>query len=263
MKTCEEMTRVVLARAKEKKVRQNRVRRGILCAVAGLCVVALAALGGAEFWNFRTDTPPVIGSEGIYPADSLKPRITLLYSTTEGKAEESMIAGVQVPQAFIRVRDISGMSDEEVVRARNEESQYAKEFKEGAWRSGRLMFGSERTLISLVQVGGLYVIPENYEQVADYSVETTEFGSAAIHPNPVKITGTDEICTGIEVFWRISDSLRDKIDRNPSMDLTQIKDTVRVTVNFKDGSSEIVTIDMVIDDEGNIYAIYGDTKIEM
>ena len=263
MKTSEEMTKAVLMRVKVENSRRSRMRNGVLCTATGLCMAALALFGGVKLLNFWADTPPVLESEVTLPPVLQEPRIMLLHSTTVGKAEESMIAGVQVPQAFIRVRDITGMNADEVARACAEEEQYAKEFRVSSWYSGRMMFGGKRTLITIAHVGGLYVIPVDYEQVVDYSVETTKIGSAIIHRNPVKINGSDEVRTGLEVCWRFSDWMIDEIDQDPSMDLTEFRDTITVTVNFLDGSTEIVTIDMVIDNDGNLYAVYVATEIQM
>lgn len=58
----------------------------------------------------------------------------------------------------------------------------------------------------------------------------------------------------MRIHWRHSAEMDEAIDKNPDMPLSTFKDTVTFTVNYKDGTSAIGTVDIAFGNDGNMTA---------
>lgn len=62
-----------------------------------------------------------------------------------------------------------------------------------------------------------------------------------------------EVNVGYILYWEISDELYSTIGNNPSFDLSQIKDIITFTVEFKDGTVKTASIDLYFDSDGYMH----------
>ena len=230
---------------------------------AVLCLILSAGI----FFGEKVET---VGTEQTVSHKNQVSRLKIVYA---GNTEEKeMVEDVVVPLDFlIRVRDIRRVyTDEERKKIMAEEAAINKELLASAsgpqGEKGSTRWGSENSIVSLVQNEFLYLAVSDYEQVEDMSVETTEAGGATVVPYPYEVKAPDgsvtTIKTGIHINWTLSDGTINRIDENPDMPLSEICDTVVVTVKFRDGITEQVVIDLTVDDAGQIYVTHRETAIK-
>lgn len=253
MKSNEEMVNSVLNRAKVERARQNCVRRTAISAAACFCIIAVAALGIARLWLPQVDLPPVLATE-----TTGKSRLSVF--TVNAAEYKTMIEGVEIPQGFIRVRDISENTDLEKVFIRREMLAEGETLGEDVYVRTMTWRESEDTIIVVAFAERLMVIPEDIEQIVDCSAVAQVGDNYGCYINPGKDMETGEIYRGIEVRWFPSTEFFDKLLKNPETKLSELEDTIVVTVKFADGSQESVAVDVNADDEGKIYMTYRDTK---
>ena len=55
------------------------------------------------------------------------------------------------------------------------------------------------------------------------------------------------------VFWSLSTDLEQKLIVNPNMPISEISDTITITVNYSNGAQQTLIIDVTVDDDGQIY----------
>ncbi len=262
MKTYEEMTRSVLEKGEKCRARRKKKWMYGASLAAMLCLI----LSAGFLYGGKNETLPTEQTIDLKQGVS---RLQVFYA---GNAEQKeMVEDVEAPLDFlIRVRDIRKVRNAE---RRAEIMEEEKQINQKAVASatgpqgekGSTCWGSENSIVSLVQNEFLYIAVSDFAQVLDMSVETTEAGCATVVPYPYEKIGPDgsvrEIDTGIHINWSLSDTTINRIDENPDMRLSAICDTVTVTVDFKDGTSETVVIDLTVDDAGQIHVTHKDTTI--
>lgn len=261
MKTYKEMTESVVMKAKAEQKRRSRTV-GIIASAAVvvcfICTVAVALQGQM--------------TDGTAKAGTLREsRLVLMCAAAEFEQEEALVEGVITPLKYlVRVRDIRGVVLEaERAEIDREEAAINKELlsaQSGAQgEKGSTRWGSKNTIVSLVQNEFLYIMVADYEQVLDMSVKTTDAGCATVVPYPYERTDENgavtKVDTGIHINWSLSDATINRIDADPDMKLSEISDTVTVTVNFKDGTTETVKIELTADDEGHIHVTHKGTVV--
>ena len=247
MKSYEEMTRCILSRVEEEKKMEKKRRKIVGTAAICVCSVALAVLMGVRL---PINIPEATPENTTAVISSQTSGITLLHATGNGDAQQKLIKDVVVPFSLkIRVRDVRGQDRAKVLE---EEKAYAKAAQEVS-RTENCMeqYISEAAIITLVSDGHFCLIMEDYSQVQDVFITTTQTGLATFGP----YTRSGEGESGVMVFWTLSDETIGQIEKNPALKLSEIQDTVTVTLEFKDGSTESAVIDMTVDDEGQVYAV--------
>ena len=250
MKSYEEMTRSVLYRAQEEIKEQKR--RSIKCAVltAGICLAVLAVFAGSML------------RKPSGAAEPWKPRVSMLCVTASASPQrQPMMKGEQIPiGAQMLVHDIEGLSSQEVLRLRIADQEYAKQMFEG--RKQELTWGpdwattgwsSEKTMVTTIFAGSFMLAVEDYQQVKNVSVTTTEMGYTSQHGTDLYDT-TQKDAVGFT--WSLSQAGLKMLEEDPQMPLSQIKDTVTVTVEFTDGTKEVAVVDISVDDAGLIYGTF-------
>jgi len=253
MKSYEEMTDAVLMRARAEKAAQKRRYRKIVAAAVCVCFAGLMVFAGAKAGGHHG------GEEGRTPRVSV-------FCVTANAAEQpqQMLKGGTVPyNAVLRVRDITGLGDQEVLRLLSAEKEYANQIaggdpeKHGKFNWSVTSWKTDKTLVTTFFAGNFYLTVDDYKQVRDVSVTTTQTGSASLY-------GTDyydaSLPDGVGITWSLSGEGVDMIEKDPEMKLSQITDTVTVTVEFIDGVKEIVVIDITVDDAGQIYGTFQGTN---
>ena len=256
MKSYEEMTEMVLLRARAQKAAQKRRRSKALIATACACGIALAVFAAAKINQ---------------PADGEKnrtSRISLFCVTANAAAQrQPMLKGERVPyHAVIHVRDIRGFDAWELLEQRQADLEYA-EYMPGQdqdrlpggpdWCASSII--TDETMITTIFVGSFYMEVDDYNQIKDVSTTTTEIGWTAEHLTNYYDASLKD---GIGITWSLSGFGLDMIEKNPEMKLSELKDTITVTVEFVDGSKETAVIDITVDDDGQIYGTFVGSNIE-
>lgn len=250
MKSYEEMTEMVLQRARVQKAAQKRRRSKALIATACACCISLMAFAAARINQ---------------PADGEKnrtSRLSLFCVTANAAAQrQPMMKGEQIPiGARLFVHDIEGLSNWEVLQLRIADQEYAKQMFEA--RKEELSWGpdwattcwsSERTMVTTVFAGSFMLAVEDYQQVKNVSVTTTEIGYTSQHGTDLYDT-TQKDAVGFT--WSLSQAGLKMLEKDPRMPLSGIKDTVTVTVEFTDGTKEVAVVDISLDDDGRIYGTF-------
>lgn len=244
MKTYEEMASAVLTRAKAKRLQRRRRVLAAFSAAAVVCLILTAVLLLERDGKGSTAT---------------QPRLVLLCEAAEHNEPEPLSAGMVKPlKLLIRVRDLRG-----ITRYRDVVDILAQEaaFREAIWNEEEdknsdnqyIRWQDENVMVSLLYQGFLYLKVEDYDQIQDVSVYTTESGAATVSRYIHNETWSGGPEKGIGINWVLSDVTVDAISKNPEMKLSDIRDTIRIKVQYKDGTEEIAVIELTVDDEGQIF----------
>lgn len=245
MKSYEEMTASVLVRAqKEKQIR--RKRKGVaLATIVGLCCVCLSVI--SIQW---LQAPAGQTSEQTMRR---QPRIGFVVrcSAAEAKPAE-LIKDVITPcEMLLRVRDVTGMDERERHAVRSEEKASAKEILAN-WDENKsfTQWGSDTAVVSLFCVGDLGLVINDYNDVESKYITATEMGLTSLG-----YVDTYEGDDKISIFLGLSGKAIQMIEEDPGIALSTFSYTLTVTVKFKDGTTETAVIDMIVDDDGYVYAV--------
>ena len=296
MKTSEEMARSVIERARAQKAARNRRIVTLTAAFVCVCGLGLTALtmnkesdpGPAALQVQSTTHPTASGSDvTTKPADNdtivtppTNARVTLLCARTDLKEPVSMPAEVKMPYLEVRVRDLAGLTKDERDAAYEAEKKYAAD-KVGDARSYNWFVSTrEDGLVSNISAGKFLLHLENFREAQSIRITTGEIGEFwQIPPLVDEETGLEvpgeyyldeqkimdkysaDIPGGISMVWVLTQDKISDLCLNPSTPLSTLQDTITMTVNFKDGTQQILVIDLVFDDSGTVYAIYrGETE---
>ena len=131
---------------------------------------------------------------------------------------------------------------------------------DGALVSTRTMRESDDVMVMVAFAERLMVIPENMDEVVEYSAVSQSSDNCWCNINPGKDKETGELYRGIEVNWYPPTTFFDLLLENTEIKLSELQDTIVVSVQFADGDTETVTVDVNADDDGNIYMIYRGAK---
>lgn len=247
MKSYEEMTNAVLLRANMQKEAQKRRHRNRIAVIACVCFLGLAVWAGALLKQSST---------GGEIRDS---RISVFCVTANASSQQQMLKGEKVPYyAVVSIRNIEGVGADELEQMRIADKEYARQLVDLPLEDPTLTWSmtvrtTETTMVSTVFAGNFFLTFSDYEQVRDVSVTTTEIGYTSLH-------GVDYYAQtekdGIGITWALSEAGVDMIEKNPDMKLSELNDTITVTVEFNDGSTETAVIAITVDDDGQIYGTF-------
>lgn len=260
MKTYEQMTDSVMEKVRVcRAARQKRNRRiGITLVTCLSCFVLMFAA-----FNWLQPEPQPKTHTTV--PDS--PRIIFLSANASGSHKQVMIKNVVTPyQGVLRVKDLRKLPEEEHPEVLlSERNAVRQQLHPEVNDTSLTQFGGYTTIITLGFDGRFYLTVSDFSQIEDMSVRTTENGVATISPQGFKTVTSDMIeaarsATGLGIWWSLSDSMVQKLEKDPTMDLTQIKDTVTVTVKFKDGTTDEAAIDVTVGEDGKIYYCYQGTE---
>ena len=250
MKSYEEMTRSVLYRAEEERKARKRRSIKLTALAAGICLAALAVFAGNML------------QEPDGTAEPWKPRVSM-FCVTAGASEQRqvMMKGEQTPVgAQLFVRDIEGLSSQELLNLRIADEEHAKQMlahgnEELSWGPNwaTTAWCSEKTMVTTVFAGSFTLSVEDYSQIKDVSISTTEIGYTSQYGTDLYDTSKKD---GVGFTWCLSQAGFKMLEEEPQMPLSQLKDTVTVTVEFADGTKEVAVVDISVDDEGLIYGTF-------
>lgn len=259
MKTYHEMTESVLQRAQAEAVAQKRRRRNsIAITTSGVCLVLLLTILGVGLKQTPAVVPTLPSEMLMNPADTTgtsKPdeqqvavKVTYLTNVEDQVSQELMSANVSMPlSAMIRVRDTRGLSEEEFYKAREEEIALAEEMRVSelgamtVWEYG----GAVTTIVSN---GFLTLDFSDFTAVKCINIETTDMGTVNKGGRP---NGTGSRL--VDLDWSISSELAFAIENDPTIPLESIRDTVTITINYADETTETLIFDITVNEEGQIF----------
>lgn len=255
MKTYEEMTKMVLLRAKAQKAVQKRRCGKVLAAAACVCCIALAVFAAAKI---------NLSPEGEKSGAS---RLSVFCITANAAAQrQQMLKGEKVPyHAVIRVRDVKGVSDLELVELRIADREYAQQIARqnpdelsGGPDWSTTSWITDKVMITTIFAGSFWIEVDDYSEVRDVSVTTTEIGWVAQH---LADYYDESLKDGIGITWSLSEAGVDMIENDPEMKLSELNDTVTVAVEFLDGSKETAVIAITVDDDGQVYGTFEGSNV--
>ena len=245
MKSYEEMTASVLTRGKKERQVQRKRRSIALAAIMGLCCLCLSVIGIQ--W-LKT-------SAGQTPEQTLhrQPRVgfAIRCSAAEAKPAE-LIKDVIIPcEMMLRVRDVTGMDETERKNVCSQEQAAANEVFSDRERTATslMQWSSETAVITLFWIGELELMIDNDNEVESTSVVATEMGLSNL--DYVDAHKGDE---RLSIFLGFSDAAIEMIENDPGIALSTLNYSLTVKVRFKDGTTETAVIDIIIDDNGYMYA---------
>ena len=242
MKSYEEMASAVLLRAGEERAAQKRKSRKLLVAAVCLVFVGLVVFAGSKI------------KQPAGEVESRNPRVSLFCLTASASEQrQQMLKGEKLPyNAVIRVRDIRGLDALEKVKLENEDMRYFRNMKMQytdtplGSTSTIISQCSDRVMVTTLYVGSFYLTVDDYSQIRDISITTTEIGETVQ-------TFTDfydeSLRDGIGIKWSLSEAGFDMFENDPGMALSKLRDTIEVAVEFKDGSKDVARIEITVDDD--------------
>ena len=211
-------------------------------------------------------------------SQSQKNTVTFLHALGDGTQKTELIENLKYPyRTLIRIRDISGITDAQFDDVHEEETLYINEFfsqyPEDAL-NGWGRYRGENVLITTLSAGGFILQFDDIEAVESVEISVTDMGvlhlrnrvenycctavnKLGIHLDQDGLVQATEQSQGdLEMFWSISPHAAECIKKDPSIKLSALQDTINIRVCFKDGSEQSCAVDMLIEDNGEVYMIY-------
>jgi hypothetical protein len=265
------------AGAYEKKA--NRKKTVIRVAWAACALLVLTAIG--LFWKAPAGvidpTQPTISMENPTTAPTKPTEKDIIVHTgnvyfLSSEGDTPIMTPVQANMTLpvdniIRIRNLRGLSEAEKYQAIVEENAFMEEFREQ-----RRLFGEGHgefypegdVLIMRASCGFASILILDGSQIESVTRESTGIlgtGQSKIVYHKDCTYGEGENALTIpagSVRYLLDCSLGDYATRNifitnPDTPLSSLRDTFTVTINYKNGTKEIVVIDVTVDDDGQIY----------
>ena len=248
MKSYEEMASAVLLRAEEERAAQIRKCRKLVVAAVCLTFAGLAVFAGLKTnqTNGETRNPSVS---------------VFCIAASASEQRQQMVKDEKLPyNAAIRVRDIKGLNALEKVNFENEDFEYVRNMVMqytdaplGNHTSTIISSSSDSVMVTALYVGSFYLTVGDYSQIQEIKVTTTEIGETVQTSNDFY---DESLRDGIGIKWSLSEAGLEMFEKNPGMALSELTDTVTITVEFKDGSKDVAVIEITVDDDGRIYGTF-------
>ena len=265
------------AGAYEKKA--NRKKTVIRVAWAACALLVLTAIG--LFWKAPAGvidpTQPTISMQNPTTAPTQPTgediivhtgNVYFLSATGDTPIMTPVQANMTLPvDNIIRIRNLRGLTEAEKYQAIVEENAFMEEFREQRrlFGEGYGEFYSEGdVLIMRESCGFASILILDGSQIESVTRESTGIlgtGQSKIVYHKDCTYGEGENALTIpagSVRYQLDCSLGDYATRNifitnPDTPLSSLRDTFTVTINYKNGTKEIVVIDVTVDDDGQIY----------
>ena len=269
MKTYHEMTESVLQKAGTEILKKERRRRNGVCIVAsGLCLaLLLTVLGmGMEQPPAVSPTQPkqpalsVDTTKDTQPTEHAKVKITRLTNLENKVTYEPVAVDVTFPlDARIWVRDTRGLTEEEWDKAWEEETIIVRN---NIWNGNAEFFQWKCTggIITIVSNGHLTLELSECPPISSIDVETTDVGHVDLQRTYDQSTTIEERKTkpwkgilDVDVSWRISSQMISMLDKDPTIPLETIRDTITVTIDYVSGATETLIFEITVSEEGQIF----------
>lgn len=256
--------------------------RGLCVACIGLLLVAVGLIRNLPAGT-ADPSQPTISMENPTTTPTTHPETTeptkqdiivhtgnvyFLTATEEGAELTPMQANMTMPvDHMFRVRSLKGLSQAAKSKAIDEERRFYREYREKyteiAGEGWYERSEQGEVIIQYLSGGFASVVLLNNSEIESIEKETTGVLRAGKSFSKYKKEAT--VGKGNYEVTIPAGSLRlyltcsmtgetAKIfQENPDTPLSTIRDTVTITINYKNGTKEIVVIDITVDDDGQIY----------
>lgn len=284
MKNYEEMTQNVFQRrdAYVAKRKQDRRIIGVVLTTVFVCLIsALALIRDRALPNDSTLhiapslelTSPMVLPEDTAPAGQALP-LTILACTTDAEMVPLQENVVLPLIYYMDVADIRTLSSEEAIKelAKQQSSRMEERLLslQSAKHTDILGLSHTRTLrrnnylISTVRFGSFQFRCWDWSEVASVHIETatgygevTSYWELSDHLRGPSVTvdrfpsdGTDPLL----IDWMYSSQLLDELEHDPTMPLSSFSDTITISITYRDGKQQRHQIDLIINEDGSIWA---------
>ena len=265
MKSFDEMTQSVLARAEKERIVRKKRSRVILSAVVSACCLAAVLLMGTQRQtpdplNLIQDT--LTAPSAQQPSDAETNPLSKgnysiqLLSMSQDGSYVKLVENVTTPLfAQFRIRDVRGLTDAEINEVRREESLAANAvFAQIKGDSTIGQYWGKTAVITVLFVGRISVMIDDFTQVEDVSITCTDVGNLC--QNSLLYRNSNRKL--YETTWRPSEKTQALIEEDPSIKPSQFRDTITFTITYKDGTVVTKMVDISFDDEGYAYIVQRD-----
>ena len=193
-------------------------------------------------------TTPTTQQETTAPTDQTEKeyegtRIFYLSTNNGEQTETPLEVGIATPlDYFVFYRNLRGLSKEERDEVSAQWRAIRNEMKSGdSGYTCSSYTGNEMILGTIIK--GRLGITSNRGKIRAVSVTTVNKG--------IGDTGWGREDNAFHVCWYLSYTA---LIENRDMPLSSIRDSLEVTITYKDNTTECIVIDITIDDEGQVYA---------
>lgn len=285
MKTYEEMSNSVLEKVRIRKAVQKRRTRIVMGTVGICCLLLLVTAMGRnttpqepaiQMHNPTNvlQTDPTKQTDVQTEKPNIAPSVKVLCATSDGVNFKALNENVKVPcKAELRVRDVTGMSEEERQQVLEAENAYVREtVGEIAEEGGYSRYCLDNVIVTMVSAGEFSIAFDDIEAVSRIEISATENGYI-FYPriSGIKYKSWDENGLTVEVdgdklrkglamldtdtfamTWSIGRSVADRFNEDPDMEMAQIRDHITIKVAYTDGRVETKTVVMQACDNGQM-----------
>ena len=271
------------AGAYEQKGNRKKMLIRVACAA---CAVLVLTVAGLLWWaptGVTDPTQPTISMENPTTPPTTQQGTTeptqedtivqtgnvyFLTATAESAELTPVQANMILPwDHMFYVRNLKGATEEERLDAIEEErlaqiafhEKYAVRIGEGRYST----YYSENAVIRYYIAGRASLILLNDAQIESVDRETTGVldvgGRYSVLQEDYTIGKGEYAVTipggsrQIYLDCNMTEGTRKIFEENPETPLSTIRDTVTITINYKNGTREIVMIDITVDDNGQVY----------
>ena len=134
----------------------------------------------------------------------------------------------------------------------------------------------ENVIITSSAIGTFLIETEDYSKIKSINVKNnSEFGQVELvllsnsidikdrFPHGTNVTIDGDLCSKFmsdmqqekghfEINWRHSLKVKEQINENPNIDLSEFNDSMVITIEYSDGSIEVTNIDIIFNQDGSI-----------
>jgi hypothetical protein len=285
MKDYKEMTESVLQQANARaaqRTRQRRMATGLIAAT--LCfAILIAVVGFGVGRNPAGTTQPTISMENPTTVPTTQPEVTEptqqelpLYTGQvyflRGEEDTGILTPMQANMTFatetlFRFRSYKGMTDAEKYQASLEELAFLSDFRdkyqgnEDGLHIG--MSRSEEYFAMTLSGGNSSLVMPDASIIESSELETNgvfhvdkcilRYKKTVTFEEGENTVVIPEGCYRIHLHIRMSDESFKMIRENPDLKYSTLKDTITVTVRYKDGTKAVAKIDVTMNDEGYFF----------
>ena len=256
MKDSNEMARSVLAQAEKraaKRRHQRRMATGLIASALCLAIlIAVVGVGGHP----ADGTQPTISVENPTAAPvETKPdnqsenvsggvKVSFLSKKSGEETEIPLEIGIAVPMDYlVYFRDLRGLDDEGRNEAIEEWQEFDREMVENAPGGYQIVSFVGEDVIVCTYINGFLEISSDYGEIEHLAVSSTNDG--------IGDHGWGYQGGKFHVSWFLDSGV---LVENPDTLLSEIRDSLVITIVYKDGTTERVVVDISIDNGGNVCA---------
>jgi len=265
------------------KAIKRRNRRMVFCTVCMCCLVLAVSVvvkyGKSESPGIQIEKPVIDATEATtyLPNEQAhqqeKSRTVVMCVSTSGMTEV-LKENISIPyKGELRVRNVSGMTDEERQIVLEEEEAYVSQvLGENPGENAYSRYCRDNVIVTAITGGVFSITFDNIETVSHMQISSTENGYifyprfSGIKYNvlnrfavTVEVDG-DRLRKGLAMLetdafrmvWALNPTVAERLNEDPNADLSQFSDRVTITVTHSDGTVETKTVVIQICDDGQM-----------